>query len=253
MPNYPIAGSAVPQRQQMGGSRSGGYTGLGNIQQFGYANPSGPYGMMGAQPAGGGAGGAGGRGGAAGGAESVARNYLTGVVQGTNTPYNEATKTAMYGRASGMNAAAEGAQNRQIGEQAAMGGASPNDPSYANLMRQSMAQRQGANVQAAGDIDRTANLANQQTQQAAAGTLMNSEDERNALQQGYNQRALQTAMGYLYGGGGQSGGSVNNFNLAQERQTQGNYDWAQNQADRERQLQEAREDQQYNQWRTGRF
>ncbi len=198
---YQPGGSAVPQSQQGGGNRQGGYTGLGGIQRYGQANPMGPFGMLGAQspgynPAGGTGGTTGDRG------SSVARDYLTGVVQGQNTPYNEATRTSMYGRAAGMNAAAEGAQNRQLGEQAAMGGASPTDPSYANLMRQSMAQRQGANVQAAGDIDRTANLANQQTQQQAAGALMGSEDERYALQQGYNQRAMQTALGYLYGGGG---------------------------------------------------
>lgn len=202
MPSYPTGygGSAVPYSQQRGGSRQGGYTGLGGIQQFGQANPMGPYGMLGAQrpgqtPATGAASTTGDRG------SSIARDYLTGVVQGQNTPYNEATRTSMYGRASGMNAAAEGAQNRQLSEQAAMGGASPTDPSYANLMRQTMAQRQGANVQAAGDIDRTANLANQQAQMGAADRLMGSEDERFALQQGYNQRAMQTALGYLYGGG----------------------------------------------------
>jgi hypothetical protein len=207
---YQPGGSAVPQRQQMGGNRSGGYTGVGTIQQYGYANPSGPYAYMGAQrpgqtPATGAASTSGDRG------SSVARDYLTGVVQGQNTPYNEATRTSMYGRAAGMNAAAEGAQNRQIGEQAAMGGASPTDPSYANLMRQSLAQRQGANVQAAGDIDRTANVANQQAQMGAADRLMGSEDERFALQQGYNQRAMQAALGYLYGGsGGQTQSTPNN-------------------------------------------
>lgn len=211
MPTYPIGygGSAVPYPQQGRGNlnvnRTQNYgTGLGGIQQFGQVNPMGPYAYMGAQrpgqtPAAGAASTAGDRG------SSIARDYLTGVVQGQNTPYNEATRTSMYGRAAGMNAAAEGAQNRQLSEQAAMGGASPTDPSYANLMRQTMAQRQGANVQAAGDIDRTANLANQQAQIGAADRLMGSEDERYALQQGYNQRAMQTALGYLYGGGGSSG------------------------------------------------
>jgi len=216
MPTYPTGygGSAVPYGQQGLGNRQGGYTGLGGIQRFGQANPMGPFtGLAGGggqspgyNPTGGAAGGSTGDRGS-----SVARDYLTGVVQGQNTPYNEATRTSMYGRAAGMNAAAEGAQNRQMSEQAAMGGASPTDPSYANLMRQSMAQRQGANVQAAGDIDRTANLANQQTQQQAAGALMGSEDERYALQQGYNQRAMQTALGYLYGGsGGQQQSTPNN-------------------------------------------
>lgn len=222
MPTYQpgYGGSAVPYSQQMGGNRQGGYTGLGNIQQFGHANPYGPYATLGraGQPTAGRDGGAGM--GASSGADSTARKYLTGVVEGQNTPYNQATRDSMYSQQSGMAGAAEGARNQQIAEQSAMGGASPSDPSYQRLIRQSMAARQGQTAQAMGDIDRTANLANQQTQQAAAGTLLGSEDERNALQQGYNQRATQMAMGYLYGGGGQSGGGVNNFNLSQERNQQ---------------------------------
>lgn len=201
---------AVPRiastgRQIGGDNRSGGYTGLGNIQQFGQANPYGPYstlprsGTVNAGPSGGAAK-------STGGGDSVARQYLTGVVQGQNAPYNEATRTSMYSQASNMNAAAEAGRNQQLAEQSAMGGASPSDPSYQRLIRQSMAARQGANQQAMGDIDRTANIANQQTQQQAAGTLLGSEDERNALEQGYNQRATQMALGYLYGGGGVNNG-----------------------------------------------
>lgn len=188
--------------QQMGGeNRSGGYTGLGNIQQFGYANPYGPYATM--QRGYGGpqntaSTGAGGKTGG----DSVARQYLTGVVQGQNTPYNQTTRDSMYSQQSGMAAAAEAGRNQQLAEQAAIGGASPSDPSYQRLIRQSMAARQSQNQQAMGDIDRTANLANQQAQMGAAERLMSSEDEQNALAQGYNARATQAALGYLYGGGG---------------------------------------------------
>ena len=207
MPTYPIGygGSAVPYNQQMGGNRQGGYGGgLGvPIQRFGQANPYGPFAGMGGtspgyNPAGGDA-----RGGSSssGGADSAARQYLTGVVSGQNTPYNQTTRDSMYSQQSGMAGAAEAGRNQQIAEQSAIGGASPSDPSYQRLIRQSMAARQGQNQQSMGDIDRTANLANQQTQQQAAGTLLGSEDERHALQQGYNQRATQMAMGYLYGGG----------------------------------------------------
>ena len=211
MQNYRIAGSAVPQSQQMGGNRTGGtYSGLGtNVQRFGQANPYGPFaGMQGAggQPQGGSA-----SGGSTGGADSAARKYLTGVVEGQNTPYNQTTRDSMYSQQSGMAGAAEAGRNQQLSEQAAIGGASPTDPSYQRLIRQSMAQRQSQNQQSMGDIDRTANLANQSAQSDAASRLMGSEDERFALQQGYNQRATQMAMGYLYGnGGGQSSGG-NNF------------------------------------------
>lgn len=200
--NYQPGGSAVPRHQQGLGNRQSGYGGgLGGIQQFGYANPRGPYAGLGGAGSGQPAGDAGGRSGA----DSAARQYLTGVVSGQNTPYNQATRDSMYSQQSNMAGAAEAARNNQIAEQSAMGGASPSDPSYQRLIRQSMAARQAQNQQSMGDIDRTANLANQQTQQQAAGTLLGSEDERFALQQGYNQRATQMAMGYLYGGGGGSG------------------------------------------------
>lgn len=231
---------------------SGGYTGLGTVYQYGHQNPAGPYAMLqqggaaaarpGASTASGGTSG--------GGADSTARKYLEGVVGGQNTPYNQATRDSMYSQQSGMAGAAEAGRNQQIAEQSAQGGASPSDPGYQRLIRQSMAARQSQNQQSMGDIDRTANLANQQAQQSAAGQLMGSEDERYALSQGFNQRASQAALGYLMGTGG-SGGGVNNFNLAQQQQSQSNYDWAQNQAEREQELEWARQGAAYNASRYG--
>ncbi len=214
VPSY-YAGTGRPANMD---ASSGGYTGLGSVYQYGHQNPGGPMalatGQYGQRPgqiaAGNASGGAGG-----GAAESTARKYLEGVVGGQNTPYNQSTRDSMYAQQSGMAGAAESGRNQQIAEQSAIGGASPSDPSYQRLIRQSMAARQSQNQQSMGDIDRTANIANQQTQQQAAGTLLGSEDERNALQQGYNQRAAQTALGYLYGGQGggqtQSAPSNNGF------------------------------------------
>ncbi len=227
---------------------SGGYTGLGTIYQYGHQNPAGPYAMLQgapgtAKPSAGGSAAGGSSSPSAG--DSTARKYLEGVVGGQNTPYNQTTKDSMYSQQSGMAAAAEAGRNQQISNQSAAGGASPTDPSYQRLIRQSMAGRQAQNQQSMGDIDRTANLANQQAQQSAAGQLMGSEDERYALQQGFNQRASQAALGYLMGAGG-SGGGVNNFNLPQQQQSQDNYNWAQNQADREQELEWARQGNAYN-------
>lgn len=205
LPSNYRGGSAVPQSQQMGGNRQGGYGGgLGmNIQRFGQANPYGPFAGMqnagGQQPQGGGSGGRGG------GADSAARQYLTGVVSGQNTPYNQTTRDNMYSQQSNMAAGAEAGRNQQLAEQSAIGGASPSDPSYQRLIRQSMAQRQAQNQQSMGAIDATANVANQQAQMGAADRLLGSEDERFALNQGYNQRATQMAMGYLFGGGQNNG------------------------------------------------
>ena len=227
MPNY-----AFNSGYSGGGTAVSNYgEGSGGIQQYGYTNPYGPYSAMaglatnspyGNNGGGGNSGDSTGGDNKGSGGDDAARKYLSGVVSGSNTPYNSTTRNSMYSQQAGMAGAAEAGRNQQIAEQGAIGGASPTDPSYQRMIRQSMAQRQSQNQQSMGDIDRTANIANQQSQQQAAGTLLNSDDERYALQQGYNQRATQMAMGYLYGsggGGGQSSGP-NNFNLGQEQRQQ---------------------------------
>lgn len=201
-----------PFNSQGGGRQSTYGGGLGGIYQYGRANPYGP--TIGMQRAGQSPGINPNAGAATGAAtkESAARNYLTGTVQGQNTPFNEATRNSMYSQASGMNAAAEGAQNQRINETAAMGGASANDPSAQAARSQNMALRQGANQRAMGTIESQANLANQQAQSQAATTLLGSEDRNNALAQGHASQAQQAALSYLYGGGGASGGNGgNNF------------------------------------------
>lgn len=184
---------------QRPGVQSGYGSGLGNIYQFGAQNPAGPYaGLQGggsSRPSAGG-GSSGNR------PESAALSYLTGTVRGQNAPFNQQAIDSQYSQASGMNAAAETAQNGRIGEQVAAGGASPNDPSAQAARSQNMAMRQGANQRAMGQIQSQASQANQQAQQQAATTLLGSEDRRDALNQGYNQQASQAALGYLYGGGG---------------------------------------------------
>lgn len=171
--------------------------GLGNIYQFGHQNPAGPY--VGLQRPGGSTGSA-----ASSSAgprpESAALSYLTGTVKGQNAPYNQQVQGSQYAQASGMNAAAETAQNQQQQAQAAAGGAGANDPSAVAARNQNMAMRQGANQRAMGQIQSTANLANQQAQQQAATTLLGSEDRRDALAQGHSAQAQQAALGYLYGG-----------------------------------------------------
>ena len=197
-------------------NRQSGYgqsNGLGPIYQFGAANPAGPYAGLDRAP---------GAGGPAGGAESAAMKYLSGVVSGENTPYNESTRSSMYSQASGMNAAAEGAQNAQLQSSIAAGGASSTDPSAMTALRQNMAARQGANQRSMGDIDRTANLANQGAQQQAAGTLLSNETAREMAMKSQNQSASNAAMSYLYGGGGGApqnrGGNnfQNSFGLSSE-------------------------------------
>jgi len=82
---------AAGMRPMGGGGRQSTYgQGLGPIYQFGAANPAGPYAGLDRAP---------GAGGPAGGAESAAMKYLSGVVSGENTPYNESTRINMYSHA----------------------------------------------------------------------------------------------------------------------------------------------------------
>lgn len=223
-------------------------SGLGNIYQYGAQNPSGP--MLGLNKPQGGAGGLASSTKPT--SESVAQKYLTGTVQGQNAPYNPAAINSQYSQASGMNAAAETAQNNRLNETAAAGGASANDPSAVAARSQNMAMRQGANQRAMGQIESQASMANQQAQQQAASTLLGSEDRNSALDKGHGAQAQQAALSYLYGGGGGASKGPNNFNLPQQfqsaqaaqngqNQADSNYSWAQNQAEREQMLQEQRD------------
>jgi hypothetical protein len=190
--------------------------GLGSVFQYGHANPYGPTLGLNQRPGQRPAASSSQQSSTAPRPESAALSYLTGTVQGQNAPYNQQAIDSQYSQASGMNAAAETAQNTQAAEQAAAGGASPTDPSYQAAQRQSMAMRQGANQRAMGQIQGQASQANQQAQQQAATTLLGSEDRRDALQQGFGAQAQQAALSYLYGGSGGNGNTrPNNFNYGQ--------------------------------------
>lgn len=223
------------------------YSGLGNVYQFGAANPYGPYVGLNRAPTGGSTGGSSGSSTNRPAGNSTALSYLEGVVGGQNTPYNEQTRNSMFSQASGMNAAAEGAQNQQLQAAFAMGGANPNDPSAQNAMRQNMAQRQGANQEAMGAINRTANLANQGAQQSAAGTLLAHETAMNAQ----NQAASNAALGYLYGGGGRQSSGPNNFNLPQQFNQQRMDQQLQNEAYMAQGRQDYRDDMRYRRQSSG--
>jgi hypothetical protein len=102
---------------------------------------------------------------------TAAMQYLRSAMNGQNVPFTDAVKSQMLSQQSGMNAAAEGAQNQSLRSGAATGGASSNDPSLRGALRQSMAQRQGANTTAAGQINTQATLANNQVQNQSAQNL----------------------------------------------------------------------------------
>jgi hypothetical protein len=110
--------------------------GLGSVFQYGHANPYGPTLGLNQRPGQRPAASSSQQSSTAPRPESAALSYLTGTVQGQNAPYNQQAIDSQYSQASGMNAAAETAQNTQAAEQAAAGGASPTDPSYQAAQRQ---------------------------------------------------------------------------------------------------------------------
>jgi hypothetical protein len=183
-------------------------SGLGNIYQYGAANPRGPYSFL---PQSGGtaaAGGASSQSTTAAGGGGAGEAFFNGVLSGDKMPFNPATRANMVSRASDMTAAAEGANNQRAANNAAAGGASASDPSFQAAQMGNQAARQTANQTAVRDIDTTAEQQNFGAQMNAAEAL-----NRNAMtREGYANGLSAQAMSFLpwnQGGSRQSGG--NNF------------------------------------------
>lgn len=98
---------------------------------------------------------------------NAALGRLQSVASGQNLPFDETTRSNMLSRAGDMNAAAEEQQAGSMRDSAAAGGASLSDPSYAAAQRELSSRRQGANANAAQDIDMTANRENFAAQNTA--------------------------------------------------------------------------------------
>jgi hypothetical protein len=198
MPGYSF-NAAAGNRQSTYSSPS-----LGGIYQFGRATPYGPYTGL---PRANSVGGTSTSTTATSGPTNAAESWLNDVIAGKNLPFSPFAQQQMLSQQSDMNAAAEGAQNQQLQNQAAVGGASASDPSFKAGQAANMAHRQTANTTAARDISTRANQANFGAQMDAAGQL-----NQNAITREGFQRGLQnTALGFMpwNQGGGSSGG--NNF------------------------------------------
>ncbi len=124
---------------------------------------------------------------------------LMGRVNGTNVPYDQATRNAYYTNASDQSAAAENAQAARIH-------GNPSDPSYQAAMRELQANRAGSNQAARLSVDMNANLANYNAQ----GQAMSQGGAWNANRQGaitdQSNRLAQTLGNQQFttqtGGGG---------------------------------------------------
>lgn len=180
--------------------------GLGNIYQYGNAMPAGPYSFLNKPTAAGASGASGGS--ATSTSGTGAEAWLNDVLSGKNLPFSPFAQQQMLSQQSDMNAAAEGAQNQQLDNVAAAGGASANDPSRQSAKAGNMARRQTANATSARDISTKASTANFGAQADAASQLNQNQLTREGFQHGQQNQALGF-MPWNQGGGQRSGG--NNF------------------------------------------
>lgn len=179
--------------------------GLGNIYQFGYENPLGPYSMLAKAPPAMPASGSSSTTTASAGPTDAASAFFNDVLAGRKLPYDQGTQDGLYSTASDMSAAAESANLQQATAAAQRGGASANDPSLQGRKLGLQSQRQAQNIKSKQDITNKANTANFGAQEDAANALQ----QANFEQQRINQGNMQSLMPYTRGGRGSSGG--NNF------------------------------------------
>lgn len=186
---------------EQSGYQSNYGSGLGTIYQFGHQTPMGPYSSLQGEgatssstikPTGG---------------ANPADQWLTDVMNGKNLPFGPAQQAAQLTQQTDMNAAAEHARNGQMEANAAAGGASATDPSFAGAKAANFARRQTDNSRAAGNIASQAGSANFGAQANAAGQL-----SQNAMQrEGWQQQNANQAMGFMpWNQGGRTSGG-NNF------------------------------------------
>lgn len=212
-PNY-YGGSAVPMGTQpfnaQRNTQSTYGAGLGGIQQYGYANPYGPYSGLAKATTGGGMPTAGGGSSTTTTGNADAEAWLKNVMAGNNLPFSPQQQAAMLTQQSDMGAAAESARNQSLDANAAASGASGRDPSLQGAKAANFAARQVGNQRAAGDIATKANSANFGAQMNAAETLNNNAMTRAAWQQSGGGASAFLPWNAGRGGGGGTG--VNNFN-----------------------------------------
>ncbi len=106
--------------------------------------------------------------------------YLQGVVGGHNVPFSDEVKNSILAQQGRGTADAEGAQMQALRESLGASGGSIYDPGYQSAQREAMSQRQGANLDAMGQLNAKAGLANQQAQMQGAQQLSTARNAQNA-------------------------------------------------------------------------
>jgi hypothetical protein len=151
--------------------------------------------------------------------------YLKGVLGGKTMPYTDNTMNALKAQFGKGSASAEAAQMQTLRDSIGASGGSIYDPSYQAASREAQSQRQGANLDYAGQLNAQAGLANFQAQQNAGGMLGSLRNAQNAQINGLSQAAAGMQAGRFfeqptaapsapttlmpqYGGGGQMGAAT---------------------------------------------
>jgi hypothetical protein len=112
--------------------------------------------------------------------QKSAMDYLKGTISGQNVPYSNSVKNSLMAQHGAGAASAESAQMETLRQSLGASGGSIYDPGYQAAQREAMSQRQGSNLDAMGEIESRANIANSQAQAQAAGSLASMRAAQNA-------------------------------------------------------------------------
>jgi len=137
-------------------------------------------------------------------------DFLQGVTGGQNVPFTNEVQGAMLAQQGRGSADAEAAQMASLRESMGASGGSIYDPAYQSAAREALSQRQGRNLDAAGNMAATAGRENFNARMAGAGALAQSRlaqnaqvNQMNLAGAGYRSRESYTRPGS--GGGGGTG------------------------------------------------
>ncbi len=119
-------------------------------------------------------------------------DFLRGVVGGQKTPYNDQVVSSMNAQNARGTASAESAQMEALRNAMGANGGSIYDPGYAAAQGQAMSQRQGQNLDFAGQLNSRANLENFRAQSGAANQMAGI----NANQNSQINQMLLAGSGY---------------------------------------------------------
>lgn len=108
------------------------------------------------------------------------QKFLQGVLGGKETPFNSEVQNSMLAQNAKGSAAAEQAQMQALREAIEASGGSVYDPSFRAKQAELMANRQGANLDAQGQLGAQANLANFDAKAGAANSLAGQRLGQNA-------------------------------------------------------------------------